>query len=131
MGSRSEGGEFLLGLIFGGLMGAILALIFAPQSGEDTRAQLKETGIELQDRAAGLSEEVRRKAEGLSEEAQKQAEELAKEISRATEEWSRKLDAYIAQSKQRAEKIAQEGVQAVNKKIEASKEEAIDISSQA
>ena len=41
MGSQSEGRDFLLGFIFGGLVGAVLALLFAPQSGEETRAQIK------------------------------------------------------------------------------------------
>jgi gas vesicle protein len=102
MGSQSEGRDFLLGFIFGGLVGAVLALLFAPQSGEETRAQIKETGIELQDRAVGFSEEVRRRAEELSAEAQKRAEELTKEISKATEEWSHKLDEHVAESKQPA-----------------------------
>jgi len=35
---RDEFGAFLVGFIVGGLTGAIVSLLFAPQSGEETRA---------------------------------------------------------------------------------------------
>ncbi len=96
------GGEFLLGFIFGGLVGAVLALLFAPQSGEETRAQIKEAGIELQDRAMEFSDEMRKKAEEFSAETQRQAEQLSQEFSKATEEWSDELDKHIAEGKRAA-----------------------------
>ncbi|MEM8861381.1 MAG: YtxH domain-containing protein [Chloroflexota bacterium] len=40
--SESSFGAFLAGFIIGGLVGAAVALILAPQSGEDTRTQLVE-----------------------------------------------------------------------------------------
>ena len=41
----------LVGLLIGCLAGAIAMLLLAPQSGEDTRLQIQEKGIELRDRA--------------------------------------------------------------------------------
>ena len=99
MSERNSGGEFLFGFVFGGLVGAVLALLFAPQSGEETRAQIKEAGIELQDRAVELSDEMRKKAEELSVETQRQAEQLSQEFSKATEEWSGKVDKHVAEGK--------------------------------
>jgi gas vesicle protein len=40
----------LIGLVIGALAGAITMLLLAPQSGEDTRMQIQEKGIELRDR---------------------------------------------------------------------------------
>jgi len=40
----------LVGLLVGCLAGAIAMLLLAPQSGEDTRMQIQEKGIELRDR---------------------------------------------------------------------------------
>ena len=96
------GGEFVLGFIFGGLVGAVLALLFAPQSGEETRAQIKEAGIELQDRAMEFSDEMRKKAEEFSAETQRQAEQLSQDLSKETEEWSNKLDKHLARGKRAA-----------------------------
>ena len=39
-----------IGLLVGALAGAITMLLLAPQSGEDTRMQIQEKGIELRDR---------------------------------------------------------------------------------
>jgi gas vesicle protein len=49
MSDRSGGAEFFAGLVIGGLVGATLALLLAPQSGEETRAQIRDKGIEYKD----------------------------------------------------------------------------------
>ena len=65
--SRDRGSvDFLAGFIVGGLVGAAVALIFAPQSGDETRARLRERGIELRDSAEGFSVEAKKRAEGLA-----------------------------------------------------------------
>ena len=48
----------LAGLLIGSLAGAIAMLLLAPQSGEDTRMQIREKGIELRDRTSGIVEDV-------------------------------------------------------------------------
>ncbi len=49
--------KFLFGLLLGMGVGAAAGLIFAPQSGETTRAQLQERGIML--RSGDLNDDVR------------------------------------------------------------------------
>ena len=82
----SETGAFLAGFIVGGLVGAATALILAPQSGERTRTQIREKGIELRDRAEDLAEDARVRAERLAEEAQLRAEEAVAEARKRAEE---------------------------------------------
>lgn len=41
--------SFLTGLILGGLVGAVVALLFAPYSGEDLRGQMSERAITMQE----------------------------------------------------------------------------------
>ena len=48
----------LTGMLVGALAGAATVLLFAPQSGEDTRTQIKEKGIELRDQATEMAESV-------------------------------------------------------------------------
>jgi gas vesicle protein len=47
-----------IGMLIGGLAGAVATLLLAPQSGQDTRTQIQEKGIELRDRTTGIVEEA-------------------------------------------------------------------------
>ena len=57
--------DFVAGFVVGALVGAAAALLFAPQSGEDTRILIRDKGIELREQADDLSVEARRRAEKL------------------------------------------------------------------
>ena len=50
MSDNSDFGAFLVGFVVGGLTGAAVSLLFAPQSGEETRAILRDKAVELRDR---------------------------------------------------------------------------------
>ncbi len=79
MSDRDEFGAFLVGFVVGGLTGAVVALLFAPQSGEETRALIKDKSIELRDKAKMSAEEAYARAEAAAKEARARAEELAHE----------------------------------------------------
>lgn len=83
---RDEFGAFLVGFIVGGLTGAVVSLLFAPQSGEETRALIREKSIELRDKASETAEEALARAEAAAAEARSRAEELAKDIRSRGEE---------------------------------------------
>lgn len=86
MTERDEFGAFLVGFVVGGLTGAVVALLFAPQSGEETRALIKDKSIELRDKAQVTAEEALARAESIAADARLRAEELTKEArERATE----------------------------------------------
>ncbi len=86
MSDRDEFGAFLVGFVVGGLTGAVVALLFAPQSGEETRALIKDKSIELRDKAQMSAEEAYARAEQLAADARRRAEELTKEArARANE----------------------------------------------
>jgi gas vesicle protein len=63
MSERDEFVPFLAGFIVGGLFASAIALLFAPQSGEDTRALIKDKSIELRDKAQLSAEEAIARAE--------------------------------------------------------------------
>lgn len=54
--------KFTIGLLVGFGLGVAAGLLLAPQSGEDTRAQLSEQGIMLRDRGSGVSNDLRARA---------------------------------------------------------------------
>ena len=86
MSDGKRGLDFVAGFLIGALAGAAAALLFAPQSGDDTRVLIREKGIELRDQADGLGSEVRKRAEGLGAQARERAGEVQTQIKRAVDE---------------------------------------------
>ena len=80
MSDRDEFGAFLVGFIVGGLTGAVVSLLFAPQSGEETRAMIKDKSIELRDKASASAEAALARAEAAAAEARARADELAADL---------------------------------------------------
>jgi gas vesicle protein len=80
MSDRDEFGAFLVGFIVGGLSGAVVALLFAPQSGEETRALIKDKSIELRDKAQVTAEEAIARAEAVAADARARADDLARQL---------------------------------------------------
>jgi len=83
MADRDDFGAFLIGFVVGGLTGAVISLLFAPQSGEETRAVIKEKSIELRDKAAEQAELVASKAEKFAGEAKVRGKEAFEGVKKA------------------------------------------------
>jgi gas vesicle protein len=83
MADNTSGVDFLAGFVVGALAGAAAALLFAPQSGEETRSLIRDKGIELREQADELSAEARKRAEGFQTQARERAEALSAQ-ARAT-----------------------------------------------
>ncbi|MEZ0395130.1 MAG: YtxH domain-containing protein [Anaerolineales bacterium] len=83
MADRDDFGAFLVGFVVGGLTGAVVALLFAPQSGEETRTLIKEKSIELRDKAAQEAEAALAKAETLASEAKTRGKEAIEGVKKA------------------------------------------------
>jgi gas vesicle protein len=71
---------FLAGLLVGGLAGAGAMLLLAPQSGKETRAQIRQKSIELRDQTVKTVEDTvaqaRGKAHQITDDVREQAGEL-------------------------------------------------------
>ncbi len=61
--SNGELGAFLAGFVIGGLVGAAVTLILAPQSGSETRSQITEKGHEIREAGSERVHQVRHSAE--------------------------------------------------------------------
>jgi len=66
--NNSDFGAFLAGFVIGGLVGAATALILAPQSGQETRAQIVSKGEELREVSSERVQHYRELADSYSQE---------------------------------------------------------------
>ncbi len=113
MSERDEFGAFLVGFIVGGLTGAVAALLFAPQSGEETRAVIKERSIELRDKATLEAEDAWKRAEAAALDARRKAEELSRQAMSQGEEIAltarKRGEEFIETTKETVKKAASRG----------------------
>ncbi len=86
--------HFVWGFLVGGIMGALAGLFFAPKSGKELRAELKEKGNEALEDAKEFYSEARVKARAILEDARRHADELRKEADR-----------HLTEARQRAKDI--------------------------
>ena len=78
-GGSGKAGTFVAGLILGGLVGAGLALLLAPQSGADTRRSLARRARRLADDARDRYEEARHRIHRARQQRQKRKDEASAE----------------------------------------------------
>lgn len=86
MSEQGSGMDFLAGLVAGGLIGAAVALLIAPQSGEETRAQLREKSEELKNTASESIADSRVKADAIIADARTRAENIMADARTKAEE---------------------------------------------
>jgi gas vesicle protein len=111
-------GTFFVGFLIGGLAGAAVALLLAPQSGEETRTIIRDKSIELKDRAVETAEEARHRAEVAAEEARHRAEDLAQQARSKAEEIQQKGKQVVEEQKHRIESAVEAGKKAAKEKRE-------------
>jgi gas vesicle protein len=100
MGTK-EVSSFFTGFFVGALVGGAAALLMAPQSGEETRHQIHDKGIELKE-----------KAEATYSEVVQRLEEQTVELRARTEEISSKLDQVLVQGKEGLSRRGKRGEEA-------------------
>jgi len=101
MSENNDFGAFLIGFIVGGLTGAAVSLLFAPQSGEETRALIRDKAVVLRDQAAESVEEARLQAEKAWEEAKHKADEFSKVAKEKAAEYRTKGEKTIDESREK------------------------------
>ncbi len=70
------GGGFLLGLLMGGIGGFVAGMVFAPKSGEETRAFILDQSREWRDKADELSSATRERLANAATEGKRAASQM-------------------------------------------------------
>ena len=105
-----NGSDFFKGFLFGGTIGAIIALLYAPKSGKETREDIRRRSAELLDEAEGVVGTVRERADHIIADARKEAEKLRDEAERKIAEAKLKAQELIDAGKSTVSTVADEAV---------------------
>lgn len=84
----NQTGTILSSLIIGALAGAVVALLFAPQSGEETRAQLAEKLDSLKDELDSYANDFSEKAQKIKKDLQEKIKQTEAELNNIEHEFS-------------------------------------------
>ena len=106
--ATSSGKSVVTGLLIGGLIGAATALLMAPRSGEETRAEIRNKAMEYRDRTRDVVNETvsqaKSKAGDLKDGVVEKAEDLKR---RGKQTASQQLD-HLAQAAESGKSRVQE-----------------------
>jgi len=80
MSNNKQAMSFVNGFLFGGLVGAAAALLLAPQSGEETRTQIREKSVELKEQAEATYVDVQHRVETSISELRTKVDELSVKV---------------------------------------------------
>lgn len=96
--NNGDFGAFVAGFLIGSLVGAATALLLAPQSGQETRAIIRERGIELRDRAYESADQAMVQAETALDDAKKRAESAIQETRQRAQELAKVAEKKISKT---------------------------------
>lgn len=84
--SSSSGFAFIAGLVVGGAVGAIAGLLFAPETGEDTRKKVSEKSKEWVDDYKNKFDDLKDSVNEVLEDVKKGAAEVMDDVKKGTVE---------------------------------------------
>jgi gas vesicle protein len=106
-------GSFLLGAVVGGLAGAAYALLNAPQSGAETRQQLRDVKNDFQQRAQQAAQSAKQHGTAAADEIASRSQNIKNEVQQA-------VDAALSEGKEivrETKTIAQKGLEDVEEDV--------------
>lgn len=104
MSDRDDFGSFVFGFLIGGLAGAAAGLLLAPQSGEQTRVQIREKAIELRDQANTAYKETREHVSDFADDTVEKAEELMSQARKGAASLADKGQVILEKGKEKLKK---------------------------
>ena len=80
-------GGFAAGALLGAAVGAVAALLYAPKSGEETRADLKKKAQDMKDQAQTEADKALKKANQVKDDVAAKAERMKNDAQTAADDW--------------------------------------------
>lgn len=122
MRNENSVGPLAAGFLIGGIIGGAAALLAAPQSGEETRDQIRTEGIRIKDRTEHTIDEALNTMRKASEEIEDQIALLQAQQKESLEQsrvqWKQAIDEILAITKEAAAQMKQTTSRPVDRSVE-------------
>lgn len=112
------GKGLLIGFLTGAAVGSVLALLFAPKSGKELRADIKNKSQELIDDADQYLSNAKDKASQLINEGKKKSERLVADTKERVDQLLGEAERILNEAKDKAGTVAQSGRDKIEKESE-------------
>jgi len=99
----------VIGVLAGGAIGALIALLYAPKSGRELRADIKEKADGLMDGAEEYLSAAKSKAGEIVSEAKKRSDQLITEAKQRADSLLQDADKIITSARTKAGPLSEEG----------------------
>jgi gas vesicle protein len=99
----------VIGLLAGSAIGAIVALLYAPKSGKELRADIRDKTDDLMENAEGYMEAAKSKASEMVSNAKKKSDQLITDAHSKAHSLLEDADKVISDAKLKAGRIVEEG----------------------
>ncbi len=116
MNNTKTAGSFLAGTLVGGLIGAAVALLYAPRSGEETRTVIREKSVELKDKAVERGEEIVHRAEEVASQTKERLEATAQATRERAAELQTRGQSFLDEQRERITHAVEAGRKTFQKK---------------
>ncbi len=83
--AKNNAGSVILAFLTGGLVGAGVALLFAPTSGEESRERIRETSQDLKSQAVLKADHARERATEFTDQARGKIDEAKSSVAAAVD----------------------------------------------
>jgi gas vesicle protein len=83
MSEHDSGKSFAVGFLIGAAIGAAIGILYAPHSGKETRAMIREKAEHAKEKAEAIIEEAKEKAKVIVADAKEMAADIGSEGKKA------------------------------------------------
>jgi gas vesicle protein len=111
--------DFMIGVLVGSAVGACAALLYAPQTGEETRTRIKEKTSEAMDRTSELASQAKERAAEMAGQARMKAGEVASQAQGRISDLSGQAKAKVDSITQQAHAVIDRGRETIDHQKEA------------
>ena len=106
--NRDRSIDHIRGFLFGGLVGAAVGLLLAPQSGQETRAMIRETGLKFKEQTGQSMEQAWNQFDAAVADLSQRVDSLQERVKELKIQGRAQFEEQTEMAQQAAEKVKEQ-----------------------